>query len=247
MQTSLKKKRILGTIALFMSTVSTLAMTSCLETRSDQKEVDEKQVMRKQVANLQQSTADVNARFQDLEDDNRKHSGRLEALETKQQQLSQQMNSKMDKAGSAQLDAKLKEKDDIYHEEFLKLRTELDQVKNDLAAMREQQSRAAQAEAAAQATAAAASQAAAKNPFEAAEGRFEAKKWKEAILDYEKYRKANPKGKHFATATLKIGQSFQELGLMDDASAFYEEVVAKFPKSKEATKANSRLKKLKKK
>ena len=246
MQTSLNLKKVLGSIGLLMCACLTLAETSCLETRPDQKEVEEKQVIRKQVATLQQSNADVNARFQDLEDDSRKHSGRIEALENKVQQMNQQISSKVDKS-SAQVDAKLKEKDDIYHEEFLKLRTELDQVKNELAAMRDDQKRAAAADSAAQATAAAAAQASAKNPFESAESRFEAKKWKEAILDYEKYRKGNPKGKHFATATLKIGQSFQELGLLDDASAFYEEVVAKFPKSKEAAKASSRLKKLKKK
>jgi TolA-binding protein len=246
MLTSLNLKKVLGSIVLLMCACLSLAETSCLETRPDQKEVEEKQVIRKQVATLQQSNADVNARFQDLEDDSRKHSGRIEALENKVQQMNQQISSKVDK-NNAQLDAKLKEKDDIYHEEFLKLRTELDQVKNDLAAMRDDQKRVAAADAAAQASTAAAAQASAKNPFESAESRFDAKKWKEAILDYEKYRKANPKGKHFATATLKIGQSFQELGLLDDASAFYEEVVAKFPKSKEAAKASSRLKKLKKK
>jgi TolA-binding protein len=60
-------------------------------------------------------------------------------------------------------------------------------------------------------------------------------------LSYERYRSSHPKGKSFAAATLKIGVCFQELGMSDEAQAFYEEVVAKFPKSKEAEKANARL------
>ena len=54
----------------------------------------------------------------------------------------------------------------------------------------------------------------------------------------------NPKGKRYADATYKIGMSFQELKLKDDAKAFYQEVIQKFPKSSEAKKAEVRLKKL---
>ena len=86
-----------------------------------------------------------------------------------------------------------------------------------------------------------------KTQFQAAEAAFEKKAWKEAILDYEKYRKAFPKGKEFPAATYKIGVSFQELGMADEARAFYEEVIAKFPKGKDAKSAQARLKALKKK
>jgi TolA-binding protein len=86
-----------------------------------------------------------------------------------------------------------------------------------------------------------------KNPFELGESRFEQKSWREAIFAYEDYRKSYPKGKNFGAATYKIGVSFQELGMLDDAKPFYDEVISKFPKSKEADRARSRLKAISKK
>jgi TolA-binding protein len=82
-------------------------------------------------------------------------------------------------------------------------------------------------------------------PYEAGEDHFGAKKWKEAIVSFQKYRDQNPKGKNYADATYKIGVCFQELGMKDEAKSFMEEVTAKFPNSKEAKKAAFRLKNLK--
>jgi TolA-binding protein len=48
-------------------------------------------------------------------------------------------------------------------------------------------------------------------------------------------------------ATYKIGVCFQELGMIEEAKAFYDEVIAKYPKSNEAAKATSRLKAMSKK
>ena len=84
-----------------------------------------------------------------------------------------------------------------------------------------------------------------KNAYGEGEERFAAKKWKEAIVSYQKYRDSNPKGSKFADSTYKIGVSFQELGMKDEARAFYEEVNSKYPKSAEARKASIRLKTLK--
>ncbi|MGE0525805.1 MAG: tol-pal system YbgF family protein [Bdellovibrionales bacterium] len=85
----------------------------------------------------------------------------------------------------------------------------------------------------------------ARTSFEQAEDLFTAKKWKESIVAYQKYRDKNPKGKQYADATYKIGVSFQELGMKDEARAFFDEVTTKFPKSKEAKKAKFRLNSLK--
>lgn len=82
-------------------------------------------------------------------------------------------------------------------------------------------------------------------PYEAGEDHFGAKKWKDAIVSFQKYRDQNPKGKNYADATYKIGVCFQELGMKDEAKSFMEEVTAKFPNSKEAKKAAFRLKNLK--
>lgn len=78
--------------------------------------------------------------------------------------------------------------------------------------------------------------------FDAADELFTAKKFKDAIVHFSKYREQNPKGKKYAEATYKIGVSFQELGMKDEARSFLEEVTAKFPNSKEGKKAAQRLK-----
>ena len=83
-----------------------------------------------------------------------------------------------------------------------------------------------------------------KSPLADATQHFNNKKWEDAILAYEDYRKHNPKGAEYAEATLKIGMCFQNMSLKDDAKVFYKEVVEKFPKSKEASVAKSKLKKL---
>lgn len=84
----------------------------------------------------------------------------------------------------------------------------------------------------------------AKSPLFDATKFFNDKKWEDAILAYEDYRKKNPKGTEYAEATLKIGLCFQNMGLKDDAKVFFKEVVEKYPKSKEADSAKSKLKKL---
>lgn len=223
-----------GFFRLMSCGVLAFALTACLETRESQKEQEEKVVLKKTLTNLQSSTADINARFQDIEDENRRLNGRVEALEARLQQLT----SKNEKSGSS-FEAKLKENNEIYKEEFGKLGAELTQLKEQLAQIRDESRKAAEAKAAAEAARAAEK---AKDPWGAAEEKFDKKEWKEAILDYEKYRSANPNGKHIATATYKIGVCFQELGMAEEARAFYQEVVDKYPKSKDAPRAAQRLK-----
>ncbi len=81
--------------------------------------------------------------------------------------------------------------------------------------------------------------------YDRGEEAFEDKRWKEAISYYQKYREAQPKGVHQPNATYKIGVCFQELNMKDEAKTFYEEVIQKSPKSREAKKAAIRLKSLK--
>jgi TolA-binding protein len=77
--------------------------------------------------------------------------------------------------------------------------------------------------------------------YAGAQKAFSKKSWKKAIVGYEKYRELNPKGRQYADATYKIGVCFQELGMKAEAKAFYEEVIAKFPKGKTAKSAKYRL------
>ena len=81
--------------------------------------------------------------------------------------------------------------------------------------------------------------------WEVGETLFAQKKFKEAILAYQKYRDANPKGKYYSDATYKMGVCFQEAGLKDEAKVFFDEVTNKFPGTKEAKKAAFRAKQIK--
>lgn len=84
-----------------------------------------------------------------------------------------------------------------------------------------------------------------KSVFDQADSLFEEKKWKEAIIGFQKYRDNNPKGTKYADATYKIGVSFQELGMKAEARAFFEEVIEKYPKDGSAKRAKYRLTQLK--
>lgn len=232
----------IGSLRLPLGLSMALFLTACLQTRDSQKEVEEKQVLQKQLTHLQTSSADSNARFQDLEEENRRLAGRVEALEVKLSQFT----SKNEKSAGA-VDAKLKENNEIYKEEFAKLNVELNQLREQLASVHAENKRAAESRAAAEAAAAAKAAESGKDPFKAGEEKFEKRAWKDAILDYEKYRAHNARGKHFSAATYKIGVCFQELGMPEEAKAFYEEVIAKYPKGKDAEKASTRLKALSKK
>lgn len=216
-------------------------MSGCLQTRAAMKEQEEKQVLQKTVKNLQQSTADVNTRFQDIEEDLRKLNGRQEATDFRLTQLVQK-NEKTDAAA----DGRNKEAADrllAYQEAITKLDHQVTELTQTVGQLQEEVRRLQ----AAPVTSAGGSGGGSKGPLAVAEEHFKKQEWKEAILEYEKYRKSSPKGKQFADATYKIGVCFQEMGLVDEGKAFYEEVVAKFPKSKEAEKAVYRLKSLKKK
>lgn len=83
-------------------------------------------------------------------------------------------------------------------------------------------------------------------PYETAQELFDGKKWKEAILNYHKYTDESPKGKFVADAKYKIGVSFQELGMKEEAMAYFEEVVANYQSTDAGKKSKARLSKLKK-
>ncbi len=84
------------------------------------------------------------------------------------------------------------------------------------------------------------------NSYEIAQGHFANKDWKKAILNYQKYVDEHPKGKEISDSKYKIGVCFQELGMKEEAMAFFEEVVANYGKTDSGKKAKLRLSKLKK-
>lgn len=219
---------------LSFASLTLVLFSGCLQTRESVKDNEEKQVMQKQVQNLQQMTADVRAKFQEVEEDDRKMNGRIEALEYRTNSLAQKAESG-DTAATQQVKA-MNEKLVAYQEALTKHEQEIAELKATVA----------QLQAGGGGGSSKGGGTDKKDDYAQAESLFKQGSFRDAILEYEKYRKSNPKGANVADSTYKIGVCFQELGMPDDAKAFYDEVVARFPKSKAAKSATSRLKNLKK-
>ena len=66
----------------------------------------------------------------------------------------------------------------------------------------------------------------------------------QAIVEFDLVRKDYPKSDKVPAAWLKIGYSFAELGNRVDARLFLQEVINRFPQSKEAEKARDRIRSL---
>ncbi len=80
-----------------------------------------------------------------------------------------------------------------------------------------------------------------KSSYDVAEDLFVKKDWKKAILSYQKFVEEYPKSKLVPDAKYKTGVSFQELGLKDEALAFYEEVSVQYPQTQAGKKAKLRM------
>ncbi len=211
--------------------------TGCLQTRNDVRSNEQKKVMQQQVVNMQRTNADATSRFADVEQTVRDLNGRLEVMENK---VGQDSAASGESVRSLQTkNAELGERVNSLQEALTLMEKQVFALSAEVNSMKSQQAADAKA---AQDAAAQASKRAAQNPYELGEEHFGKKEWKQAILSYQKYRDQNPKGAKFADATYKIGVSFQELGLKDEARTFYEEVTKKFPKSDEARRGKIRLK-----
>jgi TolA-binding protein len=221
-------------LGLAVLTVTFLGLTACENflTREDIREAEQKKQMQDSVVHLQKNTADTNNRFADIESDLRSMNGRVEVVENRLNQVSQDRDKKM--ASSEQVNADNAKKLQILQDEVAKLTEQVGALNAEMTAMKSAAHEAA------------AAPAAKKDQFEQGEENFEKKDWKKAILNYNKFRDSNPKSKKFPEATYKIGVCFQELGMKDEARTFLDEVIAKFPNSPEAKKARTRLKNLKK-
>ncbi len=222
------KKLVVGLFLMAM-------MTGCLKTRTDVKETETKQVMAQQVTTLQRTNADTANRIAELEQEIREMNGKVEVLENKLNKQNpendKQMKNVNEKVGEAN------KKLAVYQEELLKQEKTIQQLTHEMEAMK--------AEAAA-ATKPAEKETEKKTPLQLADEHFKQNDWKKAIIQYQKYRDDNPKGKKVAESTYRIAYAFGELGMKEEAKTFYEEVIAKFPASLEAKKAKAKIKAFKK-
>ncbi len=233
-----------GFISSSFILVAALALTGCLQTRGEVEAQQEKQVIQTEVKTLQKSNADVNTRFNDIDDDLRKMNGRIEGVEERASNL-HTVAVKMDKAMEAHRKDS-NDKMDIYKDALAKLQTQVNDLSlkltQQVAQLAEEQKKLAAAQVPAKAE-----KTSPKGSFATAEQHFDNKEWKEAIATYDKYLKGSPNGKNAAMANYKIGVSFQELGITDSAQTFFEGTLAQFPNSPQAKKAKIRLKSLKQK
>lgn len=182
---------------------------------------------------------------EDIDEQMRNLSGRIDVVENQMNQISAGQNGDKDSASKER--QQTEQKFLAYEEALKKLEMQVHALTEEVTKMKLAMERPAPSEKPA-AKGKEKEKAEEKNPraaYDDGEALFNQKKFKEAILSYQKYRDNHPKGKMYADATYKMGVCFQEAGLKDEAKVFFEEVINKFSGSKEAKKAAFRLKQIK--
>lgn len=255
--------------SLIILSVSALVLTGCLKTRSQVSEYDQSMVYRKKQAENQKAeskttkTSTVEAAaptVAESEETIRDLNGRIEILEN---QLGQLQKEKADQTNAdAQKIATLQDALNKMDGQLQKAEMEKTVAMNANAALEKKRTsdenfKANQAPAetsksstkttTAAPVAAADAKKSTTNSYDLAQDFFEKKDWKKAILNYQKFVEEFPKSKNVPDAKYKTGVSFQELGLKDEAMAFYEEVALQYPSAAAGKKAKTRIAGLKKK
>ena len=75
--------------AILALAVTAVGLTGCLKTRTDVRDGEQKQVIAQEVTKLQRTNADVSSRFADTEEEMRALRGRVEVIEHRSGQSSQ--------------------------------------------------------------------------------------------------------------------------------------------------------------
>lgn len=208
----------------------TLVLSGCLQTRTQVEEAEERKQVKESVSSLSKLSADSVSRVDSLESEFRQINGKLETTEHKMQILNE--TQKKDTAMTAARAEELAKRIEVVEEALLKLEKRVQDA--ELAALSSGGSKGA------------ATDKPEKSTFAEAEENYDKKNWKRAISLYQKFRESSPKHAKNAEATYKIGVSFQELGMKNEAKIFFEEVLEKYPKDTLARKAQFRLSQLKK-
>ncbi len=229
------KKTIPVVFCSFIAVFGMSCLLGCLRTRAEiQEESDQKKEMHSQLTHLQASAAREAMRFEEFDSQFRQLNGRIEQLE---HQLEQNKTQKEElRISTEQEKSQLSEKLKAFEESLRALEKQMADVNQELEALKVER------EAAKLSQQKGSPKGSEKGQYKLAEDAFTKKEWKSAIVGYQKYREANPQGKHYASATYKIGMCFRELGMNADALPFFTEVVEKYPKSSEAKEAKTYLK-----
>lgn len=215
-------------IKAILLSILALSLSGCLKTRSEISGTRSQQE-----AQAQQQAAQRELQQQEINDQIRSLVGRIDVLESQMSTISEKVVEKgvASQEGEKKKVERLDALEKVISEMDLKLLALSNEIRVYLKSQKATKKAAPQKP---------------KGNFARAEDDFKAKRWKEAIVGYEKYRELNPKGRRYAVSTYKIGVCFQELSMADAAKSFFQEVLDKFPKSSEAKKAKYRLSKIKK-
>lgn len=214
-------------MAKFYSLLLVFVLAGCIQTREGIRETEQKRAVQDQVSQMQRTNAETSSRYQELNQDLREMNGRIEVLENKMNQLS--LHMKDQKGGDQAMNLAQEKKIQALQEEITKFEAQIVILSQNVEALR------------AAPAAVDTPKASGGNTFDVAEDLFEKKEFKKAIHAYQKFRDQNPKSKKNAKAIYKIGLSFQELGLKEDAKPFFEDLIAKYPQSEEAKLAKAKL------
>jgi len=218
---------------LFLLAGTIFFLNGCLMTRDEISEDQERKNEQQQMSTLQKNTADQQARFADVNEDLRDLHGKVEANNN-----AIQSEIKLREKSQALTDQQVAES----NKKVQALQEEVQKLENQVSFLNQELTKAAANPPAAEKGKGEKGDKKV-NYFTVGETQFAKKEWKDAILNFQKYRDSHPTGKRFALATYKIGLSFQELGMKDEARTFFEEVINKFPDSSLAKQAKDRLKK----
>ena len=247
-------------LKIFKLAIVTLAFTACFKTRSEIRDSDQTATYGKKAAQNQIEAAEVQAAkappavVDEKDELIRTLNGRVEALEN---QIS--ILSKSNDAGGSQQAQKV----NLMQEALTKLETQMQKLEDEVADVKstaridkEEEADKEPSQASIQNSIQNSTQAAngggvpgmkkSANNYEVGQRYFATQEWKKAILSFNKYVDESPKGKNIADAKYRIGICFQELGLKEEAMAFFEEVVANYAKSEAGKRSKIRLAKLKK-
>lgn len=218
----------------FLAACLTLFLAGCLQTRSELRQDGEfKDTSKSQpvvVSPKQQKMAEAAIKEEDSNKEFRELYGRIENVENQMNQVKDNEKTKALEMKVAQLESELALLHTTVSELNAKAKKEAQLVSSDDQAKQQHMKDSGND--------------LFKDELAEANKYYNEKKWDDAILAFEDYRKNFPKGRKYPEATLKMALSFQNMNMKSEAKTFFKEVVEKYPKTKEAETAKAKLKKI---
>jgi len=218
------------TKAMILPTVLIISLTGCLQTRQQISGGSPMGGSRAGAgeapsAGTQRQKAQIDSRFFEIDRDFRQLYGKIEAIEGRVEQLGSQDNG----SGATSEEAE---------EKIKALETRVQTLEEAILSL---DKRLSSKNASFKSGARGSIAKNIKSDFQKGEAYLAQKDCVNAIESFDKYRKRYPKGRYYSIATYNMGECFRQLELPKDAKAFYREVLDRYPETKVAKRAESRL------